>query len=93
MACENCSDEMRSAVRSQNRALRLVNRNLRKKTNELQEHSDEVFLALCETNPISELVLREICEKAGIVFSTDDYETMADSVVNALTSSSNPTFQ
>lgn len=94
MSCEQCNDEMRSVIRRQNRTLRLVNRNLRRKIEGIEIHSDEVFFTLCNTDPRAEMVLREICERAGIAFSTDDYddESFVDSVVNALTASSNPTF-
>lgn len=91
MPCENCTDELRSVYRSQNRTLRLVNRNLRRKLTAVEEHSDEVFLSLCETDPRAELVLREVCEKAGIEFSADGYDDMADKLIERLTSSADPT--
>ncbi len=91
MSCENCNDELRSVYRLQNRTLRIVNRNLRRRLETSEKHADEVFFSLCETDPRAESVLREVCEKAGIEFSADDYDNIADKLIERLTTSSNPT--
>lgn len=52
-------DELLEVVRKQNRALRSINRSLRKRVVRLEEHGDTVFLALCEGPQIIEEGLAE----------------------------------
>lgn len=47
MATEE-QEELLEIVRRQNRALRSINRSLRKQVVRMEEHGDAVFLALCE---------------------------------------------
>lgn len=42
-------EEELAVLRQANRALRVVNRNLRERLRQTEEHSHEVFFALCQT--------------------------------------------
>jgi hypothetical protein len=86
MACENCKniDDLRSATKVNNRALRIVNRNLRRREEALIAQRDATVEALLETPNEAEVALREIWEKTGMVFvgiSSDDYEAIVKAVV------------
>lgn len=47
-------EELLEVVRGQNRALRSINRSLRKRVVRMEEHGDRIFLALCGSNTIEE---------------------------------------
>ncbi len=81
--CEcNNQDEERSVTRLQNRALRTVNRLLRRKAERIQQQNDETIAVLFEPHETeAESALREIWEKTGMLCSPDDYEEIVRVVV------------
>lgn len=95
--CDCNHDEMRSITRLQNRALRTVNRNLRRTAEKLQQQTDETVAALFDA-PVeteAESALREIWEKTGMVLqcAPDDYQAIVEVVVtryDQLVASINP---
>lgn len=81
--CDCNHDELRSVTRLQNRALRTVNRYLRRRQEQVQAQTDEVVAALFDTAPTeAELALRKIWEETGIdACGPDDYEFIAEVVI------------
>lgn len=88
--CDCNHDETRSVTRLQNRALRTVNRLLRRRQEQIQKQTDDVVAALFEAPNEAELALREIWERAGLSCSPDDYLQIAEDVIKALGASVNP---
>lgn len=90
--CDCNHDEIRSVTRLQNRALRTVNRLLRRRQEQIQGETDKVVAALFEAPNESEaeLALREIWERAGLSCSPDDYPQIVEDVIKALGTSVNP---
>ena len=86
MACDICKhqDDSRTATKQLNRALRIVNRNLRRREAELVAQRDEVVESLLATPNEAEESLREIWEKAGMKCSPDDYPSIVEGVLFAL---------
>lgn len=95
MLCESCSEPiaMRSVVRQQNRALRTIVRRLRATVRNGQEHSDEMFVALCDTDPSVENAMRRLWEEGGFApprspegypFGPSDYEEVVETCLRAL---------
>jgi len=89
MACEICKhqDDSRNATKQLNRALRIVNRNLRRREAELVAQRDEIVEGLLSTPNEAEEALREIWEKTGLGYagiSSDDYEAIVDVSVKAI---------
>jgi hypothetical protein len=79
-------DDIRDATRLHNRALRTVNKSLRKQAEIAKQQTDEIVAALFDAPaPISaaEEALRRIWERTGgiLLCSPDDYEAIADSVI------------
>lgn len=83
--CDCNHDEVRSVTRLQNRALRTVNRLLRRRQDQIQNDTDKVVAALFEAPNESEaeLALREIWENTGMVLecSPDDYPRIVELIV------------
>ena len=79
-------DELRDVTRLHNRALRTVNRALRRQAERAKQQTDEVVAALFDA-PVpegkAEAALRRIWERTGgiLLCSPDDYEAIADSVI------------
>jgi hypothetical protein len=86
MACENCSEEIKSATRHHNRALRTVNRGLRRRTERLALQGDELFAALCEVDVVAQSALRELWERGGFQppIGPEDYEIIVERSIAAL---------
>ena len=84
MAFEQDLDLEVGVTRLLNRALRTVNRNLRKKVTSLEEKSDQEFLAVCETETLAEQAMRKLWEKAGLSCSPQDYDTIVEAYVNEI---------
>jgi hypothetical protein len=82
--CENCDE--RSVTQVHNRALRRVNKLLRRKETDLREHADEMFTALCETNVAAEQAFRELWERGGFQppIGPQDYEAIVKRCLTAL---------
>lgn len=73
-----------STIRRHNRALRAVNRGLRRKIERMQEHSDSAFLALCESDQPAEQAMSELWEKAGLICSPEDYDSIVEMAVRCI---------
>lgn len=81
-------DEGESQVlRRQNRALRGVNKQLRKAQKRAQHKMDELFMHMCETPTDAEQSLQRLWEEAGLddVCGPEDYGAIVETVLNILT--------
>lgn len=89
MACENCNshDELRSVTRLQNKALRTVNRLLRRRQEQIQTENDRTVCALFEAPSAAEFALKELWERAELQCSPEDYQWIVDVAVEALKAS------
>ena len=78
MACESCKylEDVRSATRQQNRALRIVNRNLRRREEALVAQRDATVEALLETPNEAEEAFGELWGSALFDCGPQDYEYM-----------------
>ena len=82
-------DELRDVTRLHNRALRTVNRALRRQAERAKQQTDEVVAALFDA-PVpegkAEAALRRIWEQTGLegICSPDDYERIVDFVLTEL---------
>jgi hypothetical protein len=83
MACENCSDELRSAYRHHNRVLRTVNKNLRARATRIHEKADELFASLCETNDGATEAFGELWGSALFDCGPEDYNFMVEDIKKA----------
>lgn len=83
MACDNCSDEMRAAYRHHNRALRTVNRNLRRKVERSGATADELFTAICEVDVQAQNAFGELWGSALFDCGPQDYEYMVAEIKKA----------
>ena len=76
-------DELRDVTRLHNRALRTVNRALRRQAERAKQQTDEVVAALFDA-PVpegkAEAALRRIWERTGMACSPDNYEFIVDTV-------------
>lgn len=81
MACENCSDDLRSATRHHNRALRSVNKSLRRKIERVGQSADDLFNALCETDTKARLAFGELWGNALFDCGPEDYDYMVEEII------------
>ncbi len=86
----DCNQDERSVTRLQNRALRTVNRLLRRRQEQIQAETDKVVAALFEVPTEAETALRELWERAGLSCSPEDYPQIVEDVIAALGTSINP---
>ena len=80
-------DEGESQVlRRQNRALRSVNKQLRRTQQKAQHKMDELFMHMCETPTDAEQALQRLWEEASLeyVCGPEDYGTIVETVLNIL---------
>lgn len=92
MACEICrgNENLQSAVRDNNRALRTVNRNLRRTKQELLDEIDKTVStveALITAPNQAEIALKRVCDETGMQWAgigTDDYDNIADVAIAAI---------
>jgi len=86
MACENCSEDLRTATRHHNRVLRTVNKSLRRKSERLGAKADELFTALCEVDVQAQEALRELWERGGFQppIGPEDYTIIIERSIAAL---------
>jgi hypothetical protein len=87
--CEHCNyDVERSITRVHNRALRRVNKLLRRSVDDLKEHADDVFATLCATEQSNqaEMAFRELWERGGFQppIGPQDYEAVVERCLAAL---------
>lgn len=83
MQCECEQFEDRSVVRLHNRALRSVNRGLRRAVERLKEHSDELFVALCGTDVRAKQAFGELWGSALFDCGPEDYDYMVEEIEKA----------
>lgn len=88
MYCETCSEpiEVQNVVRKHNRMLRRIVGNLRRSVQRNAVSADNLFAALCDTDPAAELAMRELWEKGGFenACSPRDYDHIVDVCLRAL---------
>jgi hypothetical protein len=79
-------NEVHGVIRKHNRVLRRTTHLLRVRVNKEKEHSDELFTALCQTNPRAEEALREIWESDvfGPQVDPEDYDQIVSTCLEAL---------
>ena len=82
-------DDIRDVTRLHNRALRTVNRRLRRQAEQAKQETDEIVAALFDApapTGQAEIALRKIWDVAGIAHfcSPSDYEAIADHVIALL---------
>lgn len=73
-----------SIVQRTNRALRKINRTLRRQLSTARQNGDEMFLELCNTDIAASAAMRELWEKAGFECSPEDYDYIVDVAIRAL---------
>lgn len=73
-------------VRQNNRRLRRLNSKLRRQNQEGREYADELFFALCSTNPAAGAAIRTIWQEGGFQppCRPDDYEEIVETCLRAL---------
>ena len=78
--------EEQSVVRLHNRALRSVNRGLRRQVERLKTHSDDLFIALCDTDVAAVQAMRRLWEEGGFQppCGPEDYQEIVDVSIRAL---------
>ena len=76
----------RSVTRLHNRALRSVNRGLRRLTERLQAHSDDLFIELCNTDVAAQYAMRRLWEEGGFQppCGPEDYDEIVETSIRAL---------
>jgi hypothetical protein len=86
MACDICknNEEVRSVTRVQNRALRTVNRNLRRREQLLVAQRDATVEALLETPSPAEDAFGELWGMAVFDCGPEDYDYMVAEIKSAL---------
>lgn len=77
-------EEDRSVIRQQNRALRSITRKLRDQVRRLQEKSDEIFLAVCNTETEAERAFGELWGSAEFDCGPQDYQWMVEQSIRAM---------
>jgi len=71
-------------LRRHNRALRSVNKSLRKLRNHSQEHTDEIFLALCDSDKEAELAMEKLRTLGEFDCDPGDYDFVVAGCLDAL---------
>ena len=71
-------------LRHHNRAQRSVNRHLRRAVKHFQNHTDELFLELCDSDTEAQIALEKIRTFGGLECDSGDYSFIVDSSVRAL---------
>ena len=87
MAHENRLDEEVEEVfvlRRHNRALRSVNKNLRELRKHSQDHSDALFLALCDDSKEAEIAMEKLRTLGELDCDPLDYNHIVESCLEAL---------
>lgn len=76
-------DEDRSVIRQQNRAMRSITRSLRSQVRRLQEHSDAMFLAICDTQTEAERAFGELWRTGLYDCAPNDYDFMVQETIKS----------
>lgn len=70
------TNDEHDVVRRHNRVLRRIVSILRKRVRHGDERTDEIFTALCDTNPSAEVAMRELWENTAQVYDPQDYDSV-----------------
>lgn len=76
--------EFTEVVRRHNRVLRRLVGNLRRNVQRRGEVADNLFVALCETNPAAELAMRELWESGEFTCGPQDYDEIVKQSTEAM---------
>ncbi len=78
-------EEIRDATRRHNRALRTLNKSVRKKLDRVQREADETIAALFDAPSEAEFAFNELYQKLDIHhISPTDYNGIVDYILNAV---------
>lgn len=78
-------EEIRDATRLHNRALRTLNKNVKKKLDRVQREADETIAALFDAPSEADLAFNELYTKLDIHHSSPtDYNGIVDYILNAV---------
>jgi hypothetical protein len=84
MNCD-CDQEETTVIRQMNKTLRTVNKGLRSQLQQSGERVDEMFLALCETDPSAELAMETLWASGLFDCGPQDYQYIVERVIEAMT--------
>lgn len=71
-------------LEKRNRAQRSTNRKLRRAHKSEQEHSDELFVALCQSQLEAKAALGELWTRGGFRCGPEDYDQIVERCLEAL---------
>jgi regulator of sirC expression with transglutaminase-like and TPR domain len=75
-------EELRDVTRAHNKALRLVNRQLRRAQERAKQEADEVVAALFDAPSEAEIAMRRIWDELGFTCRPDDYDKVVEYVLS-----------
>jgi len=78
------TNETHDVVRKHNRVLRRVTHLLRVRIVKAAEHADELFTALCDTDPAAEQVMEELWGSGEFDCGPQDYSYMIERSIEAV---------
>ena len=81
---DETNDETQSVIRKHNRILRRITKILRLRVRHGDERADEIFTALCGTNPAAEQAMGELWGSGEFDCGPQDYEYMIERSVEAV---------
>lgn len=81
---DETNDETQDVVRRHNRILRRITKILRRRIVHGAAYTDEVFTALCETNPAAEQAMRELWGSGEFDCGPQDYEFLVKHSIYAV---------
>jgi hypothetical protein len=84
MESVNELDEVQHVVRKHNRVLRRITHLLRTRLRMRDECADEMFTALCETNPAAEQAMGELWGSGEFDCGPQDYKYMIERSIEAV---------
>jgi len=83
MAWDEETEEV-EVLRHHNRAQRSVNKQLRRAIKHFQNHTDELFLELCDSGTEAQLAMEKIRTFGGLECGPNDYSYVVDKCIEAL---------
>lgn len=84
MEAYDIEEEEVFVLRHNNKAQRSVNRQLRRAIKHFQNHTDELFLELCDTDKEAEVAMEKLWTLGGFNCGPRDYDYMIDRCVDAV---------
>jgi hypothetical protein len=84
-----CDEEEITVVQKLNRTLRSVNKIVRARLQKVLEEKDELFLMLCATEDRAGEALWKVWEQGKLTCDPDDYESIVNSCLQALSQKPN----